>query len=763
MATVPMIPTKRLSSPAPTETDDCAGEADRVQVEPVERPLHDTNRSAVRPSDESKTSTTSNEGTLTRQDAPASQTQPSSSSKPTAPSSELTTTQEPKFKKRQRVKRKEMPDIWAQSLENVLEDQPGIEAVMTLEGMLDPVYITRPHHVRQLFALCLDPTSCGFVRRKSNKQSVQDHDKDALDPLVETTTKVRLTSLKTLQQVAYVNGTRTLFRAIRGHGYVKDEFDDKQTRERGHGPAAAEWDKVWDDPVDVEDDQDESKIAEAGRVVGKCRDVWELMQVGMEGKVGARKHGRLQDPLCFGGWDLLDALCSIWEREMEERELNDCPPVSPTLLSTLDLADETTRRLPHNIVDIVFWPFSSSSVADDPLTAPPSGETSRAGTAFGERADTEEAAQLRDGLNEQLDKTTEKQRISVRLLSLLGAHILRGHIERSSMSQLLVNLREMSVDALATLLEHLPRQQTHSALFNVRLLEMYLDTSSHSSGSKNKSNHAGQHLSPRKSGLLSRPSSSMINVEPATPRKALAATTLPRDYHKTLSVYMAKLPLELPIKLIVSAELEPAQPRKPARTNAASASAVVDLTVSSPPTVANSSMTTSSPLPSLPTLLHQNRSTQSATVKPDIDLRDLVIDSDPSSSSMMMTTPRTPKDLVIPTSEDGDDVIVLDSASPLVVVAASTTRDYVGKDKMLAAYDRACEKQSLVKASLIECLVVFLEPHAKWEVDRSNGELWNWQTALLYHVQQTANEGREVKRVEEVVRKVRQSLFGLAA
>ncbi|KAK4051030.1 hypothetical protein OIV83_003159 [Microbotryomycetes sp. JL201] len=513
-----------------------------------------------------------------------------------------------KRQKRQRVKRKEMPDIWAQSLENVLEDHPGIEATMTIEGMLDPVYMIRPHHVRQLLALCLDPTTCGFTRQKTSKQSLDDFYQDASDPLVETVDKVRMTSRKTLQHVAHVNGPRCLFRSIRGHGYVKDELDE-QRQQQLDGPES-----VWDDPVEVEDEQDESKIAHAGRTVKNRKDVWELLQAGVADKLSRPKLGQQEDLLCLGGWDLLDTLCSIWEREMQERIHEGS--VAPTFLSTLEFADENTE--------------SRSATA--------SGDNSRAGT----RANTVEATETTEAtgaMDSEPDRTFERQRISMRLLALVGSHVQSGHIEHSATSRLLIGLKELSVDNLATALEQLPRDPS---LFSIRLLELFLDKSTHPSGSesKPKPSQTGLPLSPRKSGLLGRTTSfvdSGSNGKATVLSARKLAPGLWRDYDRLLSDYLSRFPLEAPIKLIVAAELE----REPSSTVVTPGKVqtelvpVVDLTISSSPSLAQlaSGDGSSSPLPSLPALLHR----EPTMIKSELDLTELVIDSDPASSS---TPPR---------------------------------------------------------------------------------------------------------------------------
>ncbi|KAK4051692.1 hypothetical protein OIO90_004642 [Microbotryomycetes sp. JL221] len=452
--------------------------------------------------------------------------------------------------KKRRVKRSEMPNIWALTIENVFEDQPGIESSLALQAVLDSKHVTRPVHVRQLIALCLDPVSSGFNRKKPVRQSEVEFKLDNLDPVIENVDKVRLTSLKTLLKIGQVDGADVVMRSIKSYGHIKLQQDNPTKIASIFDPTNVDnLDLTFDDDEDDKSQTNEqTTILQASRKVKKRKDVWDLLQKGlrdemMKGAASLSKSTN-EDPLAVNGWDLLDTFCAIWEHEIALRVDDGKFDVAPTLLSSFDYETiGNVRKVPDQVLEIVFWPYRLMQTN----TVPDSREQSREGTIEPEQGD-------KGAITTEL---ISKQRVAMRLLSLLMKHTQAGLLDKSVTLRLSVLIKELSNDALSTFLDQLP---TSLPLFGVKLLESYLDSYSH--GVKhNNSSSTNVNISPRKRGLSQNPSiaslasssSVIIMSDPANESKgqhSQAAARLPAGYDKTLSQLLSRLPKEIPFDLV---------------------------------------------------------------------------------------------------------------------------------------------------------------------------------------------------------------------
>lgn len=138
------------------------------------------------------------------------------------------------------------------------------------------------------------------------------------DPFVQTERKIRLASLRLLEDVAATAGAQAVLRALRHHGvddsYVAGPSAEPDAEAERTRESLLKWANPG--PEDATIDPSDSRVQAAGRRILRCEDVWAFLG-------GAARKKKIaitaEQPIVRHGWEVLRTLVVIWETEQRQR------------------------------------------------------------------------------------------------------------------------------------------------------------------------------------------------------------------------------------------------------------------------------------------------------------------------------------------------------------------------------------------------------------------------------------------------------------
>ena len=202
--------------------------------------------------------------------------------------------------------------------------------------------------MRQLIALALSPTSClpdptkptsanrskgkAVAPTPGSEPKTRFLDAPSRDPFASTSRKVRIAALRLLEDISATNSPLAVFRAAPGYSPDPDLVPSPPTRvDRETTPSTSKpqvmithglaTPPAEDRSLDV--DADDLDFVAAGKRVGRCENVWDLLGglARRPGK-GMPKGPTAARPVVRGGWDVLSTFVRAWEDEVALRRLN---------------------------------------------------------------------------------------------------------------------------------------------------------------------------------------------------------------------------------------------------------------------------------------------------------------------------------------------------------------------------------------------------------------------------------------------------------